>query len=163
MGYDPGSYGGVIGALNTAEPAVRTPYSPYSRIHYISEHQHSVAECYPTLADGVVLTCGIAAPWTLGALVEVIPASTITDTFDVHYIGVESLSANAVYEIFLYCGASDDLCGHVRVTKNAVQDGTRNVAFMSPLIPANSRIRAAVASDTGAANTATISLFYHAY
>lgn len=152
----------VLNALNRAEPATLTADSPYSRLHYMGEHLHSVAAVYPTLAAGVTLTA-TATAWTLGSLVQVVPAGVITSEFDIHALSIEGLSANAVYEIVLYQGAGDVEIGRCRVTKTAVMDGTQNVPMFTPIVPANARIRAAVASNTGAADTATIALMYHAY
>ncbi len=152
----------VTRALNVAEPAALVTDSPYYHLHFMQEHVHSVAAVYPTLAAGVTLTC-TATAWTLGSLVQVVPASTITSEFDIHALSIEGLSANAIYEIVLYQGASDIEVGRCRVTKNAAQDGTVNVPMFTPLIPADARIRAAVASDSGNADTCDIALMYHTY
>jgi hypothetical protein len=111
---------------------------------------------------GIQLTSGVGA-WNLSAaFTEIIPASTIANKFDVHYICVEDMGANGVYEVVLYCGASDTECGRVRVVRNAIQSGTQNAPIMTPLIPANSRIRAKAASAAGG-QTIDISLMYHTY
>lgn len=136
--------------------------SLYSLIHILGDHVHSPSKVYPTLATGVVVTCGTPA-WTLGNFATIIPASTITSKFDIHYISVEALSANAVYEIVFYYGATDIEAGRVRVTKNANQDSTLNVPMQTIIIPANSQIRAKVASDSGNADTITLSTKYHTY
>jgi hypothetical protein len=115
---------------------------------------------YPTLAAGVTVTAGAA--WTLGAFSQIVPASTIGDRFDIHYISIENISANDTFELVLYQGALDVEVGRVRFVKNAIMDGTQNVQFLSPLIPADARIRAKVASATGG-NNVTISIFYHTY
>lgn len=138
--------------------------SLYAKAETVEDHIHSVSKVYPTLADGVTLTCvNDASTWTLGSLVEVIPASTIASDFDVHHLMVESISANNVYEIVLYAGASDTEIGRVRCVKNAVQSGTLNLPMQTPIIAANSRIRAAVASATNDGETIAISLKYHTY
>ena len=152
--------GSVVQALNIAEPATRTTGSPYDHIYHIEEHNHQVGRTYPTLANGVTVTAGAA--WTLGAFVEIVPASTITSEFDIHYISVESLSANEVYELHLFYGAGDTFAGAVRFVKNAAVDAIVNAPFMTPLIPANSRIRAKIAT-AGGGDTADISVFYHEY
>jgi hypothetical protein len=152
----------VVSALNTAEPAAIVADSPYEKLHLADEHIHTEANVYPTLAAGVTVTCGTPA-WTLGTIVEVVPASTITSMYDIHHLCIEALSANAVYEIVLYQGAGDTEIGRVRVVKNAIQDGTMNIPIITPIVPANARIRAEVASDSGNADTVTLSLMYHEY
>lgn len=132
--------------------------------HTNEEHNHAAGKVYPTLADGVTLTAATGATtWTLGALVEVVPASTIGDDFDIHHVLVEAISANSVYEIVLYQGASDVEVGRVRVVRSTVQSGTLNIPMQTPIIPANARIRAAVASEGDNGETVTISLKYHEY
>jgi hypothetical protein len=152
----------VIQALNTAEPATRTTTSPYDHLHYAEEHVHTASYCYPTLANGVTVT-GAAGAWTLGAFVEIVPASTITSEFDIHYVSVEALSANDVYELHLFYGAGDTFAGSIRFVKNAAVDAVVNAPFMTELIPANSRIRAKLATKGGGSDTADISIVYHTY
>lgn len=151
----------VINVLNRVEPANMTPNSPYEHLHLGSDHFHSEARVYPTLANGVTVESdGVA--WTLGAFVEIVPVNTITVDFDIHNIGVENITANDVLELWLYAGAGDTFVGHVRFTQNAVQDAVVNVPFQTPIIAANSRIRAKVAS-AGGGTDCTISLKYHEY
>ena len=137
-----------------------TSNSIYALLHSLEEHAHSPSKVYPTLADGVALTAG--ASWVLGAFVEVVPVNTITVAYGIHYISIEALNTNDEYEIVLYQGASDVEVGRVRVTKNAVMDGTMNIPVQTSIIPANARIRAKCASDAGG-SIATITLFYHEY
>jgi len=128
--------------------------------HILDEHAHTASQVYPTLAGGVVLTAGAA--WTLGAFAQIVPATTITERFDIHHVCVEGLSANEVYEVVLYYGATDIECGRVRVVKNANLDGTMNIPLQTPILPADSKIRAKVAT-AGGGDTATVSIFYHIY
>lgn len=138
--------------------------SLYGRIKQIGEHFHSESKVYPTLADGVTVT-GAAGVWTLGNFVEIVPASTIASDFDIHYISIEDLSGNDVYELVLYKGAlaSEVEIGRRRLTKNANLDGTQNQPFQTPLVSANERISAKVATKAGGSKTATISIGYHTY
>ena len=132
------------------------------RVVVMEEHLYAKSAVYPTLAAGVTVT-GHNDAWTLGTLVEIVPASTITEDFDVHWISIENISANGIYELVLYCGAGDTECGRVRFVQNAVQDSVVAVPFMTPILEKNSRIRSAVASSTGGGDTADISIFYHTY
>jgi hypothetical protein len=136
--------------------------SLYSLSETLNDHVHKPSKVYPTLAAGVTITCGTPA-WTLGNFVEIVPASTITTDFDIHHLSIENLSANAVYEIVLYYGGSDIEAGRVRVTKNTNFDSVFNVPMQTPIIPANSRIRAKIASDSGNADTSDLSIKYHEY
>jgi len=135
--------------------------SLYSLAHILNDHVHSPCWVYPSLAPGTLITAGGGA-WNLGAFAQVIPAAAKNQPFDIHYISVEQISANDVYELVLYYGPTDLECGRVRFTKNAVQDGTMNVPMQTPVLPADSRIRAKIASGAGG-NNVNISLFGHSY
>lgn len=128
------------------------------------QHVHKPAKVYPSLAAGVTLT-GAANPYVLGAIAEIIPANTITNAFDIHWINVEAASATDVYEIVLYKGAalSEVEIGRVRVHKNSVQSGANNVPIQIPAQAANERISAAIASASGGSDTLTVSVMYHEY
>ena len=130
--------------------------------HTSDEHNHAVSKVYPTLANGVTVTTAAGA-WALGTVVEVIPASTITDDFDIHAVDVESISANDVFELVLYQGAGDTEIGRIRFVRSTVQSATLNTAIQTPIVPANARIRAAVASAAGGGKTVDISVRYHKY
>ena len=133
--------------------------SIFSHAHIVEEHIHKPCQVYPTLANGVAVA-GAAGVWTLGAFVEIVPITRITSQFDIHYISIEALDDNTVYEIVLY--AVEVEIGRVRVVKNAQQDGTMNIPFQCPIIPADTQIQAKSASAAGN-SVATISLFYHLY
>ncbi len=126
--------------------------------HIIDDHIHKACGVYPTLASGETVIAG--AQWVLGEFKEIVPGSTIGEEFDIHYISVEDLDTNAVYEIVLYAATAE--IGRVRVTKNAVQDGTMNIPFQCPILPADTQIQAKLADSVGASQ-AVISIFYHTY
>ncbi len=127
-------------------------------LHILNEHTHKSSKVYPTLANGVVVTAGAA--WVLGAFAEIVPISTIATDFDIHHISVEALSANEVYELVLY--AVEVEIARVRLTKNANLDGTMNVPVQCPILPANTQIKAKLATE-GGSDTATMSIYYHLY
>ncbi len=134
--------------------------SSEAKAHLVEEHVHTASQVYPTLAGGVAVLGG--GVWALGGFVTIVAADVITERFDIHHICIEVLDAIETFEIVLYYGAGDVECGRVRVVKNAVMEGTQNVIILTPIIPANSRIRAKVAT-AGGGDTATISIFYHTY
>lgn len=133
-----------------------------ARTETLLEHVHSASNVYPTLANGVTVTGGAA--WTLGSFVEIVPASTITSDFDIHYLSIEDISATDVYELVLYKGAlaSEIEIGRVRFVKNAALDATLNIPIQTKIIDANERISAKIASASGSDNV-TFSIFYHIY
>lgn len=138
--------------------------SAYSILHILEEHAHDPSKVYPTLADGVNITGG-AGSWVLGSFVELIPASTITDKFDIHWVHVEAVSANDTYELVLYSGelgSEVEIC-RARFTKSTTAGaGASEFHVQTPIIPANTRISAKLASSGGGDNV-DISIQYHEY
>lgn len=128
------------------------------------QHVHKPSKCYPTLANGIVVTGGVPA-WALGSFVEVIPANTITTMFDIHYINFEDASATDSYELVLYggLGGAEVEVGRVRTSRESATSGITNVPIQIPPQMANTRISAKVASKTGNGDTVTISFYYHIY
>lgn len=125
-----------------------------------NEHFHTPCQVYPTLANGVAVGTGVGV-WALSAaFVEIVPINTITLPFDIHWLCIEALSANDVFEIVLY--AVEVEIGRVRVVKNAQQDGTMNIPFQDIIIPANAQIQAKSACAAGG-ESVTLSIFYHTY
>ena len=131
--------------------------------HTWDEHTHQEQKVYPTLADGIILTTS-ASNWVLGTLVEIVPASAITLNFDIHEIVIEDVNtADKTYEIVLYAGAGDTEIGRERFAVSATKGGVPNANMQTPIIVANSRIRAALAIESGSSKTAKVSLRYHTY
>lgn len=147
----------VIGNKNDGH----TGDSLYANLKEVLEHIHTASKVYPTLADGVQIDTD-AAVWTLGAFATIVPADTITNDFDIHHISIEDISADSVYELVLYCGPTDTECGRVRFTRTTLTEAVLNIPMLTPIIPANSRIRAKLASSTGN-DDASITIFYHEY
>ncbi len=128
--------------------------------HIIEEHVHTPCNVYPTLAGGVAVGTAVGG-WNISAaFVEIVPINTITTDFDIHWLCIEDLDDNGTYEIVLY--AVEVEIGRVRVVKNAQQDGTMNIPFQCPIIPANTQIQAKTASSVGT-SVVTLSIFYHIY
>lgn len=129
----------------------------------LQEHTHSASQVYPTLAGGVVVTAS-ATIWTLGSIVNVIPANTIVKSFDIHGVTIEAFSANVVYELVLYSdsGGVNEI-GRIRIVRASAAGGYPEQPFQDIPLPANNGVWAKVASSTAAANTITISLRYHLY
>lgn len=145
-----------------ASPHIAGKGTASDHAHLLHDHIHSAAKCYPTLAADVTVT-GAAGAWTLGSLVEVVPASTITSDFDIHWISISNTSAADTYELQLYYGAGDTEATCVRFTRGAGATTNSQVPIITPLIPKNSRVRAAVASSGGGSDTVDISIMYHTY
>lgn len=126
-------------------------------------HIHAPAKVYPTLADAKIITAS-ATGWTLGTIVEIIPADTITEYFDIHWVDISDLSDVDQYELVLYSGAaeSEEEIGRVVLAKtsNFAQGGA--VPIQVPVQSPNTRISAALASKAGS-STVDVKLYYHEY
>ncbi len=137
--------------------------SLFGRLRELNEHVHSVQGVYPTLADGVTLTTA-AGDWAPGTMTEIIPINTITSQFDIHEVLIEDVNTqDKTYEVVLYYGADDTECARVRFAATSNKGGVPAQFAMTPLIPANSRIRAQLAIEDGGGKTIKFSLRYHEY
>jgi len=137
----------------------------FGRVRQITEHIHSANLCIPSLAGGVLVTSKNIA-WTLGDNFAVIAATNaITSDFDFHWLNIEDGSNNGVYELWLYYGAdaSEVVFAKKRFVVEAAKVATTNAALISPLFPANTQIKAKLASENAVADTANITLEYHTY
>lgn len=131
--------------------------------HTANEHFHSAQMVYPTLADGVSFATA-AGDWALGTITQIVPASAIGDDFDIHEVVIEDVNTqDKTYELVLYAGAGDTEVGRTRFAASANKGGVPNVEMQTPIIAADSRIRAQLAIQDGGSKTAVISLRYHIY
>jgi len=162
-------------ASNNQDESAKTIGNRSTDLHYTDtlygyllawyKHVHMPQWVYPFLADGVTLTADNTA-YTLGSKVEVIPASTITDWFDIHWVIIEEVSANDRYCIELYSGevGSEVLIAQLKVIKNTTAgSGVISIPVQVPKAQPNTRISAAAASKSGGGDTITISLAGHEY
>ncbi len=137
--------------------------SLFGRVRELIEHIHTAQKVYPTLADGVTLTTA-AGDWALGTITVIVPANTITSEFDIHEVLVEDVNTqDKTYELVLYYGGSDTECARVRFASTSNKGGVPAQFAMTPLIPANSRIRGQLAIEDGGGKTIKFSLRYHEY
>lgn len=138
--------------------------SIYAFIDAALEHMHNQSRVWPTGGDGTNVVSSTAS-WSVSNNYtnEIIPASRITSDFDIHFISIEAISANGVYELALWNMTTQTLIGTVRFTKNANLDAVMNVPIQTPIQAANSKIGGKLLSSPGTQDTVTVSLFYHTY
>lgn len=137
----------------------------FAKVKMLEEHIHGKPYVYPNLANSVQITCGTASAWDLGTIVEIIPANTITEDFDIHWVDISAISANDEFQLDLYTGAggAEVWAGSCPFSRNSVQSQEGSQAHMSNLILKNTRISGAIACAGGTAKTANIKLRYHVY
>jgi len=152
----------VIGNKNDGH----TGDSIYSKTYILNRHVHSGIFTRPNLANGITLTKAAGAWAAYPTPTQIIAASDIADDFDFHWMSISGISANGEYQIQLYTGApgAEVALGEgFTASRSAVQsqEGTRPI--QSIIIPAGTRISAALSSSNVAADTITIKLEGHTY
>ncbi len=129
------------------------------------QHVHQPAKVYPSLADPIPLVSATGAAWDVGTITEIIPASTITTWFDVHFINISSIDAVDDYELILYKGGagSEEEIGRIAFSRSSTfaQEGNRPIQI-APL-PPNTRVSAALACGDGDGAACNVKLYYHQY
>jgi hypothetical protein len=137
-------------------------------VHLIFEHLHAKLQIYPSLTSGVNVIAG-SVSWTLtsSGFTTVIASNTVSEDFDIHYIQVDSLSADNNLELVLYSGTAgaEVEIGRCALTRATVFADRPAAPFMCPIQTANSRISAKLAASaaTSPATNINIKLFYHTY
>ena len=150
--------------LATAQDSLN---SALSILESLEDHIHSVARCYPDLANGVTLTGG-AGTWELGTNAFVIPTDSVEAIYDLHYVNVASATAADTYQIRFYCGelyatSGDSLIGCIRTSKAAGSNLSSPSPIITPQIPKYGKVSASVASSSGGLDQIVISVSYHVY
>ena len=136
----------------------------FDYVHTLSEHVHNISKVYPTLVVGKDVLAGAAGPpWVLGNFVEIVPINTIASPFDIHWLVIEAITSDAIYELVLYAATTE-----ISRVRFAGQAGLAGTVSFSPIpmlmdiqLP-NTQIQAKLACSAGA-ETATISVLYHTY
>ena len=149
----------IVGNLTDS----KTDATLYGYAVKIDGHNHGPSYVYPTLANAVTLTAAGTAWAAFPTPTEVIPASTITVPFSIHWITVSDISANGEYEIAIYQGAalSETLLARKSFVRNAVQSQEGSLPMHMDCVVANTRISAAISSSNAAADTVGIKVAYH--
>ena len=137
-------------------------------------HIHDSAKVWPTGtgadaekgADPVTLTSNAVTAWLHGVKSEILPASTITTWFDIHWLVISNASEVDDYELRLYSGASGSETEIARIafSRNAVQD--RASVYIPVQIPPqdeNTRISASLSCADGDGATCGVKFYYHTY
>ena len=128
-------------------------------------HIHSPAQLYPVLDDPITVTASANAWTDYGSWVEIIPANTITNTFDIHWVDIYDISANGNYvlQLWAWASGSEVVIWTVWFGRNAVQSQEWNVPIQIPPQPANNRIAARLSSSNANDDTCDVKLYYHEY
>ena len=134
----------------------------WDKAEILEEHAHNKQKVYPTGAGGVTVTAAAGA-WTLGAFAEIIPASTLSDDFDIHWMTIEGASAADTYELVLYVEEEEIARSRFVVLGTPANLIIPPKRLQTPILAANSQIQAKLMTAGGGSDTCTISLEYHEY
>jgi hypothetical protein len=137
-----------------------------SSVEILSDHFHTPQQVYPNLATAVsVVSTNGAGSWTPGADTEVIPIDTITSIYDLHFVSIATIGANASFQLDFYQGANG-AGTHIGSVTFARQDNFQRSFFLPitcPRLAANRRVYAKLADDGDAGITITLKVWYHIY
>lgn len=138
--------------------------SLYSMTHILNEHAHKEQRVYPRLANPITLTKASGVWADFPTPTEIVPASTITEDFDVHFVTISNISANGAYDLELYMGdaLSEVFIGGATFVRTTNKDQA-SLEEQTIIVPANARISAAISSSNAAEDTADIKIEYHHY
>lgn len=139
--------------------------SLYSFSYKMDKHFHSPAMVYPTLANATVISKANSSAWGLDASpTEIIPASTITSPFDIHYVNIGAISNNDQYELILFSGAVGAETEIARVSFDRSVTATEgSIPCQTIILSENSRISAKLTSSATLIRSISVKLNYNIY
>lgn len=134
----------------------------FDKVEVMEEHLHSISKAYPSLSDGVSIESG--GVWTLSAaFIELIPADEIGEDFDIHWLIIETVTDDEMYELVFYNVETE--ISRVRWSSDLAAGG-RVISVPIPTLmqiqPKNSQIQCKLASS-GDTETVVVSVLYHVY
>ena len=139
--------------------------SIFAEVHTLGDHFHSVALVRPDLAASVQIVAGLVA-WTYGGLsadlIAVADPVFSLDAFDVHFMILDTPSANTEYQLQLI-GDAADVLANIPFTRTNVQTRSFQMQVQTPVVAAGTRIRARMATAAGGGETINVKLIAHAY
>lgn len=130
------------------------------RTEQVAAHFADPATVYPTLANGIDVVSA-NTNWVLGNFSTIVAFEAIGTAYHVDTVSVEAISHDAVFEMVLYYGAGDTEFNRVRFTASGGYFGNTRYVSSGLHIPADSQIRAKLASSNGTAQIATIRISLH--
>lgn len=161
--YNPPSLGNKDDHI--VAPLIEGTVTAMAILNNIEEHLHSASRVFPELADPVTLTKAAGVWAAFPTPTQIIPANTVDEDFDIHFAMLSDTSAAGQYVLKLYAGAvgSEVVIAAQSFFRTAATFFEGSLPVMTKLIPANTRISAAISSDNATANTCRLKLYYHVY
>ena len=135
----------------------------WETVHYMDiEFAHEDPYVYPANAGQQIQTGDGVWTWTAAAT-QIIPASTVTESFFITGINLQDYNAVQTFKIHLFYGeaSADQSLGIYEFTVDAANPNSFipvNIAFAKKFIPANSIVGAKIMSSTDGVDDITITL-----
>ena len=132
------------------------------------KHIHNPSYVYPndcTLVDAVTS----ATENTFGDFAELIPANGITESFDIHWANIASISANGTYVVEMHEVSNDDLQESIRYlgsfSISRLDNFSRSFSKYTqiPVVEENKRIGVRAKKRGAGAGTISFNVEYHDY
>lgn len=143
--------GAPIGASLSADVAAVKADTLASKLRGVADN----TKVYPTLAAATTVAAAAGA-FTLGAFVQIVPATTIVSDCYIDAVEIEAISAALKGELVLYHGA-----GQTEFARLAFVAAGRYTLSAQKKIPANDKIEAKFATTAGGSQTCDVRLSYH--
>lgn len=147
-------------------PYIRGESTILGHLNTAYDHIHGPFIVYPDHADSVTLTAGAGIWNTGGAIIEVIPAATLTaGPFDLHWLNIGGISANGEIQVDIFKGGigSEVRIGAAKTHRNAVQSQEGSKRIQIPQMIAGERISCKLSDSTAGQITCDVSFEGHYY
>jgi len=137
----------------------------YGKLNQLIFRLNAQQHTYPTLADAVELITGSGTSWTLGNKIEIIPENAINQDFGIIFFNTGLSDAVTTFDVTVYKGnaGSEIAIGNVRPVRMTQTSGCIPLPFQCEIITKNTRISAAIASQSGNVDKLKVSLTYFMY
>jgi len=137
------------------------------QIAIAARHLNAVSYVYPSLADGVLLTAAAGA-WAMPdpiTYTTILPANQVPFDYVLHFVSIEAISDNDVYQLFLYSGADGEETQITakRFVRTDKRDSVFGLKIAMPIQKANTPIKGILACKSASQYTARVSLEYYPY
>ena len=139
-------------------------HSLTARIRAIEQHFHQKSFIYPDKADAIELTAPAPA-WTESSFIEIIPANSVANPFDIHFGIVSDISANGQYQVDLYSGLEGEeiLLNSLTFARSTNKSQEAYVPAQGRVLPANTRVIAKISCSATRQQTCGFKVYYHDY
>ena len=124
-----------------------------ARTDTVYDDFHNQMMLYPDLALGTTVTAA-GGIWTLGSFTVLVATNAISSPFDIHGVNWDNYSGNGQYQLNVYSGAdgAEVLIGSVKINRQDVSNTTSESILNTPILPANTQVKAKLATRNGGMN-----------